>query len=83
MPDSNRSSVIVATGLVALVDDCIKQRLSAKHKTHHQINVPLTQRSIEYVGPKALVNAMFHRRGSVDKEREHPSSPLRRHIVAY
>lgn len=79
------ADVIIATGLIALVDDCIKQRFSPKHKQPRKMNVPLTQRSIEYVGPKALVDAMFRRRGSVEKEREHGhrESPLRRHIVAY
>jgi len=79
--NSDVADVVIATGLVALVDDSIKQRFSPKHKSSRSLNVPLTQKSIEFVGPRALVDA-FRRRGSVEKERA-PESPLRRHFAAY
>ncbi|ORY63126.1 uncharacterized protein BCR38DRAFT_485893 [Pseudomassariella vexata] len=58
------ADVVVATGLMALVDDCIKERWGTK-KAHH-IGLPLTSKSVdvEYVGPKAFVQQMFSRRKS-------------------
>lgn len=74
------SSVIVATGLIALVDDCIKRRFQSKNK-HHQVSLPLTQvkMDMEFVGPRAMVEHMFKRRnsGGSAKEREQRGSPLR------
>jgi hypothetical protein len=40
----------------------------------------------EYVGPKALVEHVFRRRNSEEKEKEslaHGQSPLRRAVAAY
>ncbi|GKT47322.1 uncharacterized protein ColSpa_07503 [Colletotrichum spaethianum] len=50
------ADVIVATGLMALVDDCIKYRWQTKKV--HRIPVPLTSRTVdvEYVGPGHLYN---------------------------
>ena len=73
------SSVIVATGLIALVDDCIKRRFHTKPK-HHQVAVPLTSTTMEFVTPKAMVEHLrFKRRNSSKSERtgEQGSSPLR------
>lgn len=58
------ADVVVATGLVALVDDCITCRWQTKKV--HRISLPLTSRSVdfEYVGPKALVQSLFQRRAS-------------------
>ena len=57
------TSVIVASGLIALVDDCIKSRW---HKAHFQLNVPGLKRSssaaTEHIGPKRLMEEVFHRR---------------------
>ena len=72
-------SVIVATGLIALVDDCIKRRFHSKK--HTTFSLPLTQvkMDMEFVGPKAMVEHMFKRRnsGGSTKEREHRGSLLR------
>ena len=74
-------SVIVATGLVALADDCIKRHFhpEAVQTHHHQVNVPLTPLKIDLVGPKAMAEHVFKRRGSAssNKEKEHKGSPLK------
>lgn len=54
------SDVIVAAGLIALVDDSIRSRFS-KNERPLLIPVPKLQVGIEYVGPKQLINEMFHR----------------------
>ncbi|WYZ45177.1 hypothetical protein EsH8_VIII_000493 [Colletotrichum jinshuiense] len=66
------ADVIVATGLMALVDDCIKSRWQTKKI--HRIPVPLTSRTVdvEYVGPKAFMQQLLQRRGS-----DQISRPLR------
>lgn len=65
------SSVVVATGLLALVDDCIKRRFHSKQST--QLHIPLLRTgsfkmNMEYVGPKRLIDEVFHR-----SNRNHPS----------
>ncbi|KAJ5708124.1 hypothetical protein N7488_007925 [Penicillium malachiteum] len=63
MPDI--ADVIVATGLVTLVDDCIRRRW------HHERRVPwilparssLTK-SLERMGPRRLIDEVLQRRGS-------------------
>jgi hypothetical protein len=66
------ADVIVATGLIALVDDCIKECFEAK-KTHH-IPVPLTTKQLQYVGPKTFMQQIFRRNSS---DRQHAASPPR------
>ncbi|KAF2259877.1 hypothetical protein CC78DRAFT_421062, partial [Lojkania enalia] len=58
------SDVVVATGLIALVDDCIKRRFHSKQST--QLRIPLTRSAsfkmnMEYVGPKRLIDEVFNR----------------------
>jgi len=76
---NNPPSVIIATGLIALVDDCIKRHFHSKSKHVHQVAVPLTPLNMEFVSPRTMVEHMFKRRnsGSSTKEREQRSSPLR------
>lgn len=64
--DTNRSfSLVVATGLLALVDDAIKRRW---HSTsQHQVLLPLIRNNsfrlnMEYIGPKRLIDEVFNRR---------------------
>ncbi|KAG2421819.1 hypothetical protein HFD88_005795 [Aspergillus terreus] len=57
MPDV--ADVIVATGLVVLVDDCIRQKWHA----HKPASFSLA-RSIELMGPRRLIDEVFLRRGS-------------------
>ncbi|KAK4163201.1 hypothetical protein QBC43DRAFT_320164 [Cladorrhinum sp. PSN259] len=77
------ADVIMATGLMALVDDCIKERWQTPKV--HTIPVPLTSRklSFESVSPKAFVHNLFQRRHS---DNGHPPAvpmtPLRT-ISAY
>ncbi|KAF4928662.1 hypothetical protein CGCVW01_v001786 [Colletotrichum viniferum] len=66
------ADVIVATGLMALVDDCIKDRWQVK-KTHRN---PLTSKSVSE-GPRSLVQHIFQRRTS-----DHQSSPLRHRPIS-
>ncbi|MCJ1284546.1 hypothetical protein MMC26_003879 [Xylographa opegraphella] len=61
------ADVIVATGLMALVDDCIKSRWH--HKDRFQFPIPMPMLSsrkmnMEYIGPKRLIDEVFHRRGN-------------------
>ncbi|KAF2443053.1 hypothetical protein P171DRAFT_487007 [Karstenula rhodostoma CBS 690.94] len=55
------SDVVVATGLMALVDDCIKRRFHQKQST--QLHIPLIRNKLhlDYVGPKRLIDEMFNR----------------------
>jgi len=76
-------SVVVATGLIALVDDCIKRRFHQKQST--QLHIPLIRNAsfkmnMEYIGPKRLIDEVFHRtnRGGppsrhVPASRQHPA----------
>ncbi|KAI1207090.1 uncharacterized protein F4807DRAFT_453144 [Annulohypoxylon truncatum] len=75
------ADVVVATGLMALVDDCIKERWQTKKV--RKIGIPLMSRSldVEVVSPKTFMQHMFTRRNS-----EHHPSPLRFHqrpVAAY
>lgn len=53
---ADRSSVIVATGLTVLVDDCIRRRW-------HPAKSSLS-RSLELMRPEKLIGGILHRRGS-------------------
>jgi len=75
------ADIIIATGLISLVDDCIKRHFHSKPR-HHQIAVPLTplKMDMEFVGPKAMVEHLFKRRnsgGSTKGEKEQRGSPLK------
>ena len=67
-------SVIVATGLIALVDDSIKRHFHRKPKTR-QVALPLTQLKMDFVGPKVMVEHIFKRRNSGDSSKQ--GSPLK------
>ncbi|KAJ0115784.1 hypothetical protein J7T55_010607 [Diaporthe amygdali] len=66
------ADVIVATGLIALVDDCIKERWQPK-KSHH---IPVLG-DVQYVGPRAFVQRVFSSRRNSASQDHHPKSPLR------
>lgn len=59
-------SVVIATGLMALVDDCIKRRFHSKQST--QMHIPLLRNTsfkmanLEYIGPKRLIDEVFNRK---------------------
>ncbi|KAH6634611.1 hypothetical protein B0J18DRAFT_461770 [Chaetomium sp. MPI-SDFR-AT-0129] len=74
------ADVIMATGLMALVDDCIKERWQTKKA--HRIPMPSTFKSVNFeaVSPKAIVRHVFGRRNSNNHGHTRPttpSSPLR------
>lgn len=75
-PDTNHPpSVIVATGMIALVDDSIKSKFHQKDSVH--MSVPAMMKSplkmnMEYVGPKQLIDEIFHRRGTTATRRPTP-----------
>jgi hypothetical protein len=54
------ADVIVATGLVALVDDCITRRWHSKGGM--VLNIP-TKNSDDYITPQRLIDDIFNRRG--------------------
>ncbi|KAI9662888.1 MAG: hypothetical protein M1821_007935 [Bathelium mastoideum] len=61
---TDASDVIVATGLIALVDDCIKRRFHSKHSKRIPVPGASRKTKIEYVGPKRLISEAFNRPGS-------------------
>ena len=71
------SSVIIASGLIALVDDWIKRRWH--QQSHLQLALPNLARSsskekMDYVGPKRLVDQVFKRKGK--QAARHPTPLL-------
>ena len=74
-------SVVISTGLIALVDDCIKQHFNVKPKNTHSVAVPLTSKKydMEFVSPRAMVEHMFKRTdsSSSSKDRDQRGSPLK------
>ncbi|KAF1913277.1 hypothetical protein BDU57DRAFT_456882 [Ampelomyces quisqualis] len=75
--DTDISDIVVATGLMALVDDCIKRRFSSKQST--QLHIPMMRSAnfkmnMEYVGPKRLIDEMFSRNTN---QRKRPSASRR------
>lgn len=77
------ADVIMGTGLMALVDDCIKERWQPKKV--HRISVPLTHKTVNlgYVAPRNFMQ-LFSRRPS-NEYHSNPPSPLRfaNQIAAY
>ncbi|KAI1436305.1 hypothetical protein GGR50DRAFT_239521 [Xylaria sp. CBS 124048] len=71
------ADVVVSTGLMALVDDCIKDRI----KTHWSPEKGHARRfslpDVEFSKPRSFVQHLLHRRLSEPHQR--PSSPLRSH----
>ncbi len=69
------SSVVMASGLIALVDDCIKRRWHQKNLM--QMTVPMLTKSplrlnMDYVGPKRLIEEVFNRRENTSTRRPTP-----------
>lgn len=59
------ADVIMTTGLMALVDDCIKRRFRTRKLVQLNIPLPMTPSkrvNLEYVGPKRLIDEVFNRR---------------------
>ncbi|EME44071.1 hypothetical protein DOTSEDRAFT_71767 [Dothistroma septosporum NZE10] len=68
------ADVVIATGLMALVDDNIKARFHVRDSK--QLLIPKLQTGMEYIGPKRLINEMFKREGTSQHSRQ-PSSSSR------
>ncbi|KAI4254834.1 MAG: hypothetical protein L6R42_007025 [Xanthoria sp. 1 TBL-2021] len=69
------ADVIVATGLTALVDDSIKSKFHQKNGV--RLSVPALMKTplkmnMEYVGPKQLLDEVFHRRSTTATRRPTP-----------
>ncbi|KAH8690895.1 hypothetical protein BGW36DRAFT_306153 [Talaromyces proteolyticus] len=56
------ADAIVATGVIALADDSIRRRWHSKR--HVILNLTRKPSLIDSLGPKRLIDEMFHRRGS-------------------
>jgi len=73
-------SAIVASGLIALVDDCIKRKWHQKscvEMTLPAIPKSPSKMNIDHVTPKRLIDEVFHRR---EKSGNGHPSPLRQMI---
>ncbi|RPB26003.1 hypothetical protein L211DRAFT_782257 [Terfezia boudieri ATCC MYA-4762] len=83
---ADAADVIMATGLMALVDDCIKRKYRTKKVVQLNIPLPMTSHlkmNMEYVGPKRLIDEVFNRRPtmlarSMSSPVTTPTSPGRR-----
>ncbi|KAF3043739.1 hypothetical protein E8E12_009232 [Didymella heteroderae] len=79
------ADVVVATGLMALVDDCIKRRFSSKQNAH--LHIPLIRNAslkmnMEYIGPKRLIDEMFSRNTRGGSPSKQPSASRRTSVQA-
>jgi hypothetical protein len=57
-------SVIVATGIVALVDDCIRRRWHQERRPSWMLPAQHLTKSFERMGPRRLIGQVLQRRGS-------------------
>nr|POE95394.1 hypothetical protein CFP56_79417 [Quercus suber] len=75
-PRKDMADVVVATGLIALVDNSIRAR--SQPSPSRQIVIPGLQMGVEYVGPKRLVRGMIRRLSSSSSHTSQPTSSSRR-----
>ena len=68
------SDVILACGLMALVDDSIRTHFHSPDSKQLLIPVPKLSMGVEYVGPKRLINEMFNRKDMSSTSQSRPSS---------
>ncbi|PGH00721.1 hypothetical protein AJ80_09133 [Polytolypa hystricis UAMH7299] len=62
---SDVADMVVATGLIALVDDCIKRRWHRKEAS--SLSTPISStflKGVDSVTPTRIIEKVFHRRGS-------------------
>lgn len=83
--DTDIADVVVATGLMTLVDDCIKRRFSSKKNA--QLHIPLIRSAslkmnMEYIGPKQLIDEMFSRNTRGGNPSKQPSGLRRTSVQA-
>ncbi|KAK8051378.1 hypothetical protein PG993_002763 [Apiospora rasikravindrae] len=67
------ADVVVSTGLMALVDDCIKERWDTRRL--RRVSMPKAM-DFEYARPKAFVQHMFGRRNSAPQRPLHWTTPV-------
>jgi hypothetical protein len=70
------ADVSVATGLIALVDDSIHRHFHRKKAVQLVLPVPMKtplKMNMEYVGPKRLIDEVFHRRRTTSNRSPTPS----------
>ncbi|KAK0650956.1 hypothetical protein DIS24_g6309 [Lasiodiplodia hormozganensis] len=77
---ADTADVVVSSGIMALVDDSIKNHFHSKEST--QIHIPLSRNAsfklnMDYVGPKRLIDEVFHRTTRGNTSPRGPT-PLRR-----
>ncbi|KAI0450451.1 hypothetical protein F5B21DRAFT_429105 [Xylaria acuta] len=74
------ADVVVATGLMALVDNCIKLRWQPSKNHVRRFSLP----DVEFVRPRSFVQHLLHRRFS-EHHQQRPQSPLRsqKAVTAY
>ncbi|KAI1170532.1 hypothetical protein F4777DRAFT_110076 [Nemania sp. FL0916] len=74
------ADVVVATGLMAVVDDCIKSRWQQNKTRVRRFSLP----DVEFVRPRSIMQHLLHRRFS-DHHGQRPQSPLRsqKAVAAY
>lgn len=65
-------SVIVSSGLVALVDNCIIERFHSRGS--RQLFIPKLQLGVEYIGPKRLIDEIFRKGASGSRSRQSSTS---------
>lgn len=65
---TGKKSVIMATGLMALVDDCIKERWENPSRVPRRVQVPLTRKT------NSFMQTLFGRRESKETRHRHMSS---------
>ncbi|KAK3491950.1 hypothetical protein B0T13DRAFT_514097 [Neurospora crassa] len=72
------ADVIMASGLMALVDDCIKEKWQTSRKVH-RIPVPLTHKTVSLpsidASPRSIMQHVFGRRHS--QTQSHQPTPMR------
>lgn len=68
------SDVVIASGLMALVDDSIHSHFHSTESKQLLIPVPKLHMGVEYVGPKRLINEAFNRKGTSSGNSSRPSS---------
>ena len=61
---SDYQSTIVASGLIALVDDAIKSRFHNKRSVQLVLPIPSKTSFKDYTSPKKLIDEIFHRPSS-------------------
>jgi hypothetical protein len=66
------ADAVVASGLVALLDDSIRNTFQSEKTT--QFFIPKMNVGVEFMNPKQLVNHVFNRSGSYSNQHSRPSS---------